>query len=71
MEVFEAALAEAKARWNTAHVARLEQAGLSKQADARGDETGRTEHWRNATRLQNEMIKYADAITALSKIVGE
>lgn len=71
MEVFEAALAEANTRWQAAHTLRLEAAALSKQADARGDEAARVYNWRIATKHQNEMIMYSDAIKALSKIVGK
>lgn len=68
MDPFEAALREARTRWENTEDIRSVHARLSKQADARGDETVRRYHFREATKLQNEMIKYADAISALTKI---
>lgn len=71
MEVFEAALAEATTRWKTAEAARIQAAKLSKEADARDDQERRTYYWREATKLQNDMIKYAAAISALRAILGK
>lgn len=68
MEVFEAALTEARTRWETTSKARLRAARNSKIAE---NEEEQTSYFREATRLQTEMTNYAAAILALRRITGK